>query len=516
MNTATGTFTTILPTGTLAPNSLLLELYSSVIALLSDPSQFSIASPLVRSIIDLFNNVVGSNLNLIFELLDMNIKFSKRSYTETSFTEAFSGLSLTLTSWITTSDYQLYLDQIAKLKLYFEPSAVEESVRTVLTPSFLYIKKEMDNFAEQYPSFHTLSNQIYDVVNKIIDDSLLYLYGFSSSTTLGTSTSILTSGINGTAAVTSTRSSGTSSSNISSNLTPSSSLGTSGYTTSTGSLSKSDTSVVFSSTIPLPTSQTSAARGSTGIIISTTSASIAPTITETKICTVCKTNVITSTSFTTYSTTSGTVTTVVTEPCETLTFTEVISSGPSGPTTVTLTAECNVCQTRVITSSGSTTYTTTKSGDNSIVTVTEPCTTTYTEIISPGPSGSITKTISASLTSAIDSVLTVTKPCSACVTKVVSSSGSTIVTETSGSSTITVTKPYVTTYTTIIESSINPSSSVNSVEQVGGGSSSSSVSSPGISESKQTTIEQSNNGVSQKSFSIIFMTLTMIIIPFVI
>lgn len=122
-------------------------------------------------------------MGIIFNFLDIGHTFAKRSYTEQSFIEAFTNLYLILSNWIKDPSYQQYLNYVGQLisylyiKVYFDPSEVEGATRSVLTTPFLQIKDEMDTCVQQYPSFSPLVQNIYTIVNEIIDTSLVYLHG---------------------------------------------------------------------------------------------------------------------------------------------------------------------------------------------------------------------------------------------------------------------------------------------------------------------------------------------------
>lgn len=393
-------------------------------------------------------------------MLDMNITFAKRAYTPQYFVDTFTTLYDTLSSWISNPSYQLYLDNVGLLKNYFEPSTVEVTVRSILTPPFSYIKEQMDIFANSNSSFVTLRDKIYDIVNEIIDTSLLYLYGFPSS--------ISTSSF----ASTSTHSPSSKLVN-SSLISPTQPEITSYISIPTTGISNGVSSVISSKLVSSDSSgliNYVSTTYSTPIYSQNPSPVIAdsesPTILQTTNfdnCNYCATKVVTSTKYTTTTSISGTVTLIVTEPCETTTFTEIVSPGSLTTKTNTLTKPCEDCKMQVVKTTKL--VTTTEINKGSVVTVTKPVETTYTVLVSTNSNGT-TETreiISKQSSSAIVTDTVVENKCTVCVTKTVVSSGSTTITKTSNNSVFTVTEPCETTFLEIESPSVTSGSGLGPI-----------------------------------------------------
>ncbi|VVT55254.1 uncharacterized protein SAPINGB_P004504 [Magnusiomyces paraingens] len=125
----------------------------------------------------------------------------------------------------------------------------------------------------------------------------------------------------------------------------------------------------------------------------------------------------------------------------TTTFNSSPHPKPHFPTSL---PDCDFCITTTITSPGYTTITKVDKGKT--VTVTEPCETTFTSVITPSES---VKPPTTKAGPGYKSTITVTEPCDVCITTTVTSTGYTTVTKVEEGKTVTVTEPCETVYLSI-------------------------------------------------------------------
>ncbi|VVT57706.1 uncharacterized protein SAPINGB_P005829 [Magnusiomyces paraingens] len=435
----------------------------------SESSSTPIVDPIIQSIIDailqasfsadasekisifiqIFIDAIGQALNQLYAVLFDRRTILKRASSIEGAITTFSVFTSTLNQWFAESSYDEFLQGISQIHTYATPSEVEANVRSALASTLEAAQSTINDFISQSEEFKTVSENFYDAFNKLVAEVIDALYPDSTSTSSAEISPEASSSADASESV-----SASESATVSAAESKSESVAAAESESDANSASavESESAAAAASAEASESAAVSDAEFESAAIsagVSNDSRLAAGTTTLRN----------TVTKFTTVVKTQGTVTTTITEPCETTTETVVIEP----TTTYTITETCNVCKTHTTVESGVTTIT--KTSGTEIVTVTEPCETTYTVVESPVTSDSVVKTVTSTIVKTVSSSeipVTVTETCSVCKTHTTVESGVTTITKTSGTEIVTVTEPCETTYT-VVESPVTSDSVVKTV-----------------------------------------------------